>query len=607
MKRSQGTAMTVSEEEKKEIGTGGIHVTALTDEGLRKLADRLGPEWEKLATYLGFDMAQIYGFKTNNPSHVANQIFQMLVNWRQRQGASPDQLGTLSRKLTEADRKDLAAIMPEILECVRSDVHREGKVNVANKQPDKYICHKHKDGVKLFYCKTCDELICHACTAVDHSRPDHDFIDTGKASREYRQSLEHDFAELEREVQYLELSLQDTVEAKKVVNVNTAEARKDVQDKAAEVIAKVKAEKERLLDEITTHEQEQNKRLDEHEKTTIDMVQRKKQSLGNAKEVTSDASDCNFLSRYTVISKDLKKMHSQHLAQHHHKLWYLRFKRSQTVDDIDLGKVDQEGDTWQLHHTFGEKGSGEGQFEVARGIAAAAEPNEIAVTDLMNKRVLICNNQGPTNNYIPINANDVVAVSNHWVCVTPSKLMVYHRDTSAKFSFGTLPESEDGMWLISVAAMPNGNIIVGDKAGKVLTELDPKNGDILHTMQVRIRPDYLAVLSNGWIVVSDEDEGLVEIVDVSKDAAVTVGSIQPTIAGKPVKYCRGVCSNSSGIYLAVSTWYNTTSHIHQYECTGQFVRCVARGLYNPQGITFTPNGQQLAVADWHSIKVFHKV
>ncbi|XP_038064879.1 E3 ubiquitin-protein ligase TRIM56-like [Patiria miniata] len=483
---------------------------------------------------------------------------------------------------------------------------RQGKVNLI-KQPDQSKCHKHKEGVTQFYCKTCDELICQVCTVVDHPTTKHDITDIGTASKEYRQSLKNDFSALGRDIQSLELSLQDTIEAKTIVKDNMAKARKGVQDKAAEVIAKVKAEEKRLLDEVTTHEREQTEELDEHEKTLSDMLRKKRHSHSTGKDVTSNASDCNLISLYPVISKDLTKMNSQHPPQYPHKLWYLRFKRSQT--DIDLGEVEQERDKWELQHTFGKQGSGEGEFEFARGIAAAADPDEIAVADWTNKRVVICNNQGQTKNIIQVVANNVVAVSNQWVCTDDKKVMVYQRDTTHKFDFHTLPEDEVGKTdgqLRSVVAMPNGNILGGDEKRKVLIQFDPRNRDIIHTMPVKIRPSFLAVLSNGWIVISEWEQGLVEIVEVSDGKAVTVSTIQPTIDGKPVKYCNGVCSNSSGIYLAVDTGYNT-GHIHHYDCTGHFVSCVVQGLYDPHGITFTADGQQLAVADLCSVKIYHKV
>ncbi|XP_038064837.1 E3 ubiquitin-protein ligase TRIM56-like [Patiria miniata] len=436
------------------------------------------------------------------------------------------------------------------------------------KQPDEYTCHKHKQSLKQFYCKTCDELICQACTVIDHSKPNHDIIETGNASREYRESLKNDFSALGRIIQRLGLSLQDTIEAKKVVKDKTAKSRKEVQHRAVEVIAKVKAEEKRLLNEITTQEQEQNKRLDEHEKTLSTMLQRKEHSLQTSQAVTRNASDLDFLSLYPVIKKDMDKLRGQ-----------------PTPKMVGL----------KSHPVFVQS---KDEFQSARGIAAAAEPDEIAVTDWKNERVIICDEQA-----------DVTTVPDGWMVASLRVVQVYKRDRTLAYKFKTASESEVGETKIqSIVVMNNGNIIAGDTKRKVLTVHQPgKKGKLIRTIPLRIRPDFLAVLNNDWIAISDCEEGLAGIMDISHNKATTVAYVQPTIVGKPVKHCAGICSNSSGIYIAVDTGYVNTGHIHHYDSTCQFVSCVVQGLYNPLGITFKADGQQLAVADQYSVKIYHKV
>ncbi|XP_038064934.1 E3 ubiquitin-protein ligase TRIM56-like [Patiria miniata] len=486
---------------------------------------------------------------------------------------------------------------------------RQGKVTVT-KQPDEYTCHEH-EGVKKFYCKTCDELICQGCTVVDHQTATHDVTGTGTASREYRESLKKYFPALDRDIQDLDASLRETTAAKKMVNVKTAKARKGVQDRTAEVIAviaKIKAEEKKLLDEITNQAQEQNKRLDEHEKSLKNMLLRKKHSLKTSQEVSSNASDSDFLSLYPVIKNDMDKLIGQPAPKAAGLKSHPVFVKSQKLD-IDLGKVMVE-DTWDMCQSFGKQGQGEGEFEAARGIAAAADPDEIVVADWKNKRVVICDKQGKTKGSISVISDDVKALSDGWVVSSLSVLKVYKRDRTLAYEFRTI-DREAGkttVHVVSLVLLDNGNIIAGDDSRKVLTEHQPgSKGKLIRTIPVSLQPDYLAVLNNGRIVISDWEQGLAGIVDVSDGKAAEVATIQPTIDGKPVKRCGGVCSNSSGIYLAVVRGYVNTGHIHHYNCAGQFVSCVAQGLFSPCGITFTADGQQLAVADFNSVKIYRKV
>ncbi|XP_022110369.1 uncharacterized protein LOC110989951 isoform X2 [Acanthaster planci] len=54
----------------------------IKDSTLRLFSKELGAEWEALATFLGFSSPDIYQFKNDNPHDTSNQIFQMLVGWR---------------------------------------------------------------------------------------------------------------------------------------------------------------------------------------------------------------------------------------------------------------------------------------------------------------------------------------------------------------------------------------------------------------------------------------------------------------------------------------------------------------------------------------------
>ena len=182
---------------------------------------------------------------------------------------------------------------------------------------------------------------------------------------------------------------------------------------------------------------------------------------------------------------------------------------------------------------------------------------------------------------------------------------MYNRGSLTE-AFKKMQLSDSGVNLQSVAVKKNGNIIVGDTENDVLYELSPTNGSLLHTIPVQTQPEYLAVLSNDWIAISGWTQERVDVVDVADGQAATVFTIKTTIQGQPA-YCRGVCSDRSGIYIAIDAGPYNTGHIHHYDWEGNFMTCVAEGLYSPWGMTFTADGQQLAVADRHSVKMYHKV
>ncbi|XP_038062694.1 uncharacterized protein LOC119733183 isoform X2 [Patiria miniata] len=60
-------------------------VPGITEPVLRKISERLGSEWQKLATHLGLSAAEIERIMMDDPGQTENQIFNMLAEWRRQQ------------------------------------------------------------------------------------------------------------------------------------------------------------------------------------------------------------------------------------------------------------------------------------------------------------------------------------------------------------------------------------------------------------------------------------------------------------------------------------------------------------------------------------------
>ena len=200
----------------------------------------------------------------------------------------------------------------------------------------------------------------------------------------------------------------------------------------------------------------------------------------------------------------------------------------------------------------------------------------------------------------------IASINNQFMVVdnTNDVIKMYKEDGSLAFQFTTLPLNEYNMeypW--SIAAKKNGHILVGDVKRKVVTVHRPTDGGILSTMPVTTTPSFLAVDCNDRVVISGYDENQVAGID---DNGTTLLTIKPIIDGQQVNYCRGVCCDGSDIYIAVVNG-NDTGHIHHYDSDGTFMRCIAKGLHDPYGITFTSDSKQLAIADCYSVKIYHIV
>ncbi|XP_038062845.1 uncharacterized protein LOC119733326 [Patiria miniata] len=396
---------------------------------------------------------------------------------------------------------------------------------------------------------------------------------------------------------------------KEDLGVTVKRVMTEVQDRAAEIRAQVTAQENRILDDIKNIQTDREQKLNKYEKTMGLAAERFQFSLDTAREVTRTASDSDFLSLYATVSKDLKLLAGQSMPGVDNRLAFLKFKQSEGVGGISLGVVVTEG-KWELCRAIGREGSGPGKFNGAWGIAAR-QPDEIAVTDINDRRVVICGIDGNQKSMIPMQGRPLgiaaTRVDNRLVVVEQSAphVKVFNSDNTLADKFPTVPPSEVGKTTVnlqSVAVKNDGTIAVGDVARMVLTVHSPTDGELLHTIPVKIKPYFLAFDSNDRAIISDYKS---QTVDIAGGNCTTKRTIKPTINGQPVKYCNGVCTDGSGIYVAMSNGDNT-GHIHHYDPQGGFLKCIAQSLHWPLGITFSSDGQ-LAVADRNSVKMYHQV
>ncbi|XP_071806113.1 uncharacterized protein [Asterias amurensis] len=78
----------------------------------REVAEQLGEDWERLATYLGHRRSDLYAVKRDNADDVRDQIFCMLVRWQQELGPfGKNAFDTLSSSLKRIERNDIVEFL----------------------------------------------------------------------------------------------------------------------------------------------------------------------------------------------------------------------------------------------------------------------------------------------------------------------------------------------------------------------------------------------------------------------------------------------------------------------------------------------------------------
>ncbi|XP_071809091.1 uncharacterized protein [Asterias amurensis] len=435
------------------------------------------------------------------------------------------------------------------------------------------------------------------------------FSRPSQASSTYKQSLAQLFTPLEETLKNLDQSQATASTMKDNLNIAAKRTMAEVKNRADEIRAEVTAQENRIIDEIETILKDQNKKFEGFEQTVSLNSQQIKHSLQTAKDVSKNSSVPDFLASYLTISKDLKLLGDQNQPKIDLTLDDLGFTPG--VCDISLGnliikepmKEPMKEPKWEFGLKYDVEAKG------AWGIDASVPGDEMAVADHRNRRVVIYDTKGRQKKSIPLSSNPwgVAAFQNQLVIVDETNsVKMYNRNGTKMFEFHTVPHSEVGntsVNLRSVAVMKD-TIMVGDVKRSVITKHRSSDGSLIDTVSVQTQPYYLAIDSKDRVVVSGWGEQPVDIVELT---GTLLFSINTKINSQQVLSCRGVCCDSSAIYIAVSNVVFNTGHIHQYDTQGRFLSCIAQGLYSPFGISLTSDGQQLAVANLKSVKIYNKV
>ncbi|XP_033646213.1 E3 ubiquitin-protein ligase TRIM56-like [Asterias rubens] len=140
----------------------------------------------------------------------------------------------------------------------------DGKIAMKKTKPKRHPeCQTHEGEVMWFYCKTCNMMICQACTVIDHCKPQHEYIDCNQASSTYKQSLAQLFTPLEETLKKLDQSQATASTMKDNLNIAAKRTMAEVKNRADEIRAEVTAQESRIMDEIKTILKDRNKKLED--------------------------------------------------------------------------------------------------------------------------------------------------------------------------------------------------------------------------------------------------------------------------------------------------------------------------------------------------------
>ncbi|XP_071797928.1 uncharacterized protein [Asterias amurensis] len=477
-------------------------------------------------------------------------------------------------------------------------------------------CRKHTDQELRFYCETCDLLACHACVVFDHRASNHNLSEINDSITSYRQAVEEalmKFDECRKQFQKVDDSIKHS---QRRLQLMVDQALQDILVKEEEEITKIRNASRLLHQRVTQIGQERGEEFGSIRSSNHDKMSRAEQIVASVNELMQKADDFELLDLKPKVMHNLTFHKELQFQTVQHSKSFIGFKGHDVVTDADIGEILEE-EKWEVKTEFGKEGEGEGEFKVASDVACFSN-GDIVVTDIGRGLLSTFTSKDCYKSTgVQSETEDGQLYCPNGVCVTSDDLLlatdgldvkVYDRELRYIRQFIPSQNEVEGQsesLLSRIAVDEKDRIAVADCKRKVISlhNMDGSTISIKHHAEIE-NLSGLSVSSKDRLIFTNYYKMKLVCLDfMGKE----VFNISTSIDGKPVKPAGVCCDDAGDIYVSVHGDGSVgTCEIHHYHALGEHIGCVARGLYNSFGMTFTPTGD-LIVADLQSVKIMHRV
>ncbi|XP_038052215.1 E3 ubiquitin-protein ligase TRIM71-like [Patiria miniata] len=475
-------------------------------------------------------------------------------------------------------------------------------------------CQKHSNQEMYFYCETCKMMTCGICATIDHRSAEHQLSEITDAVRSYREEVNDVLKKFQKSKEEFKANEAAVDHARNRLKIMVTRACSAIQAKEEEDIAQIKNKSRILRDKVT---EIGKKRDDEFDKVHTD----NKKKMERAEEIETavtdlmqQADDFELLNLKPKVMHNLEFQKNLQFERVKHGESFIGFKCQDVVRDKDLGEILHE-EKWKLQSEFGKKGDWDGEFNCAAGIACFSN-GDIAVNDINKKRLSVFTSTGHYKSMFDLNAPYGITVTSHDLllahCEDHVKVFDKSHQLISKFNLpltGTdstdqcfiSPWSNNKTYTSGITVDKTNQVALVDKKTGV-TSLHSLDGSLIRVIpNTKMVPIDIITNKKRCILSAMYDESELRCVDVTGKVNVTarLGQARPA----------GVCCDDTGdIYVTVhgNGLDKGVGEVLHFDPQGVFIGCVARAMHWPFGITFSPSGE-LVVADYYSVKIFHRV
>ncbi|XP_071787106.1 uncharacterized protein [Asterias amurensis] len=495
-------------------------------------------------------------------------------------------------------------------------VNAVGSSNVRPKDKDKtetQTCRTHTDQELCFYCDTCELLVCLKCAVFDHRASNHNLSEINDSIRSYRRAVDEalqKFDECRKQFQKVDDSIKHSQQR---LQLMVDQALRDIVAKEEEEITKIRNESRLLQETVTQIGQERGEGFVSIQRSNHDKMSRAEQIVASVNDLMQHADNFELLDLKPKVMHNLDFHKELQFQTVQHSKSFIGFKGHDIVTDADLGEILEE-EKWEIKTKFCKYGEGEGEFKYTRDVACFSN-GDIVVIDSARCLLSTFTSKGSYKSTGGRSGTEdgklkqpfgVTVTSDDLLLVTDGQdVQVYDRELRYIRQFRPSQNQVEGQsesLLRGIAVDNKDRIAVADCKRKVIS-LHNMDGSIISTIHHDdISSDcYISVSSKERLVFTHFGKMNLVCVDFIGNE---VFNISTSIDGK-LAYPYGVCCDDAGdIFVSVYCGGWGINEIHHYDASGEHIGCVARGLYAPLDMTFTPTGD-LIVADRHSVKVLH--
>ncbi|XP_038059822.1 E3 ubiquitin-protein ligase TRIM56-like [Patiria miniata] len=474
-------------------------------------------------------------------------------------------------------------------------------------------CREHIEQPLCFHCETCNQLICAMCAATEHRSSDHKYTTISDAMESFRESVNGILQKFKKIKEQFESNADSIKHARDRLQRKLAQGRCDISLKAEAEIAKIRSKAKFFTEKFDEIGQERDREYEKALMHNCDQVERADQIVTAVNDLMRQADDFELLELKPKVMHNLEFQKELKCEPAKLDMAFIGVKCQDIVSDSDLGEILLE-EKWRLKEDFGKKGTGDGEFQFARGVTCFSN-GDIVVCDTVLKQVSLFTSTGQFKTSIAQGA-ECHALEDPWsVAVNCDDLLFATDEDKVKvfndeiqFVREFAPSGDDAEGLsesdLRCIAVDKQRVAVADFGRKVISVHNLDGSLIASTSNIMVRY-YIAMSNKEQLTFTNYVEKRLLCVDFKGNE---VFKVMPLLKGKPGRPTGVLCDDDGSIYVAVHSESGEfgDGEVQHYDSNGAFIATVVQGLYNPSEMAFTPAGD-VVVADSHSVKIFKRM